>query len=56
MTYHVQFTAKSKGLVNYLFPIDDRIDIWLNENSLLPIKVLSNIHEGQYQKKREKQI
>ena len=53
MTYHVQFTAKSKGLVNYLFPIDDRIDIWLNENSLLPMKVLSNIHEGQYQKKRE---
>ena len=53
MTYHVQFTAKSKGLINYLFPINDQIDIWLNESSLLPIKILSNIQEGQYQKKRE---
>ena len=40
MTYHVQFTAKSKGIINYLFPINDQIDIWLNEQSLLPIKVI----------------
>ena len=56
MTYHVQFTAKSKGIINYLFPINDQIDIWLNEQSLLPIKVISNIREGKYKEKSETYI
>ena len=49
MTYHVQFTAKSLGIVDHLFPINDKIDIWLSEDSLLTIKSSSNIQEGKYQ-------
>ncbi|MFL2983303.1 MAG: DUF3108 domain-containing protein [Candidatus Neomarinimicrobiota bacterium] len=48
MTFHVQFTAKSLGLTNYIFPINDKIDIWLDENSLFTIKEKSNIEEGKY--------
>ena len=56
MTYHVRFSAKSKGVINYLFPIDDQIDIWLNEHSLLPIKILANIREGKFKKQSETYI
>ena len=56
MTYHVRFSARSKGVINYLFPIDDQIDIWLNEHSLLPIKILANIREGKFKKQSETYI
>ena len=50
-TYHVQFTAYTKGITDYLFPIDDVIDLWLTEDSLIPIRVKTDIHEGKYHKK-----
>jgi len=53
MTYHVQFTAKSKGLISYLFPINDKIDLWLSEDSLFTIKESSFIKEGSYEYSRE---
>jgi len=53
MSYHVQFNAKSIGLANHLYPINDKIDIWLSEDSLQTIKVLSNIQEGSYKYSRE---
>ena len=28
--YHVSFSANTKGLANQLFPIQDRIDIWMD--------------------------
>ena len=37
-TYHVRFSARSKGIINYLFPINDKIDLWLTEDSLLTVK------------------
>ena len=51
-TYHVQFTAYTKGITDYLFPIDDVIDLWLTEDSLIPVRVMTDIHEGKYHKKR----
>ncbi len=46
--YHVQFFAKTEGLTDYLFPINDKIDLWLDEQSLLPIKIQKKIEEGRY--------
>ena len=51
-TYHVQFTAYTTGITDYLFPIDDVIDLWLTEDSLIPVKVKMDINEGKYHKKR----
>ena len=43
---HVRFSAKTHGFIDHLYPINDVIDIWLNENSLLPIKVKKYISQG----------
>ena len=50
-TYHVRFSAKTYGFANFLFPIQDVIDLWLDKNSLVPIRVKKNISEGKYEKK-----
>ena len=52
-TYHVRFSAKSKGIINYLFPINDKIDLWLTEDSLLTVKESLRIREGNYKKFQE---
>ncbi len=52
-TYHVQFSASTHGVANFLFPIRDVIDLWLDKNSLAPIRVKKNISEGEYKKKSE---
>ena len=52
-TYHVRFSARSKGIINYLFPINDRIDLWLTEDSLLTVKESLRIREGNYKKTQE---
>ena len=55
-TYHVRFSANTHGVANYLFPIRDVIDLWLDENSLVPIRVKKNISEGKYKKKSESDL
>ena len=52
-TYHVRFSAKSKGIINYLFPINDKIDLWLTEDSLLTVKESLRIRQGNYKKYQE---
>ena len=52
-TYHVRFSAKSKGIINYLFPINDKIDLWLTKDSLLTVKESLRIREGSYKKSQE---
>ena len=52
-TYHVRFSAKSKGIISYLFPINDKIDLWLTEDSLLTVKESLRIREGNYKKSQE---
>ena len=52
-TYHVRFSARSKGIINYLFPINDKIDLWLTEDSLLTVKESLRIRQGNYKKYQE---
>ena len=52
-TYHVRFSARSKGIINYLFPINDKIDLWLTEDSFLTVKESLRIREGSYKKSQE---
>ena len=52
-TFHVRFTARTHGFADYLFPIHDVIDLWLDDKTLLPVKVIKNISEGNYKKTRE---
>jgi len=52
-TYHVRFSARSKGIINYLFPINDKIDLWLTEDSLLTVNESLRIREGNYKKSQE---
>ena len=49
-TYHVQFSAKTKGITNRIFPINDVVDLWLNKENFLPHRVKSSIKEGQFRK------
>ncbi len=51
--YHIKFTAKSKGAINYLFPINDEVDLWLDEKTLLPVRIHENINEGNYRRLRK---
>jgi len=53
ITFHIQFKAKTTGITNYLFPINNVIDIWLDKKSLLPIKIIEKISEGEYRKNKE---
>jgi hypothetical protein len=55
-TYHVRFSANTHGVANFLFPISDVIDLWLDENSLAPIRVKKDISEGKYEKKSESDL
>ena len=52
-TYHVRFSARSKGIINYLFPINDKIDLWLAEDSFLTVKESLRIREGNYKRSQE---
>ena len=51
--YHVQFSAKTKGVMNYIFPIKDEIDLWLDTEFLFPLKIKTNISEGSYKKQND---
>ena len=55
-TYHVRFSANTHGVANFLFPIRDVIDLWLDKNSLAPIRVKKNISEGKYKKRSESNL
>ncbi len=51
--YYIQFKAKTSGITNYLFPINNIIDIWLDKESLLPIRIKEKISEGKYKRNRD---
>ena len=55
-TYHVRFSANTHGVANFLFPIRDVIDLWLDKNSLAPIRVKKDISEGKYKKKSKSDL
>ena len=49
-TYHVQIKIQTLGITDRLYPIDDRIDIWLEKETLRTVKIEKNISEGNYKK------
>ena len=51
--YHVQFNAKTVGIMNFIFPIKDKIDLWIDEESLIPLKIQIDIKEGQFHKQTD---
>jgi len=48
--YHVQFKARSRSAFDYIFPIDDKIDLWIDEKTFLPIKISEKISEGNFKR------
>ena len=50
-TYHVSFSARTKGLANLLFKIHDQIDIWMDKEKLFTHRLKKNIQEANYIKK-----
>ena len=51
--YHIRFSAKSKGPINYIFPIDDEINLWLDTKTFLPVKIHERISEGRFKRSRK---
>ena len=48
--YHIQFKAKTKSVFSYIFPIDDKIDIWIDVSTFLPVKITERIREGNFKR------
>ena len=48
--YHIRFSAKSKGPIHYIFPIDDEINLWIDIKTFLPIKIHEKISEGKFKR------
>ena len=43
--YHIQFKAKTRSAFNYIFPINDEIDLWIDIKTFLPIRISEKISE-----------
>ena len=48
--YHIRFIAKSRGAFNYIFPINDEINLWIDTKTFLPIKIDEQINEGNFKR------
>ena len=48
--YHIQFKAKTRSVFNYIFPIDDKIDLWIDVKTFLPVKISEKISEGNFKR------
>ena len=48
--YHIQFKAKTRSAFNYIFPIDDKIDLWIDVKTFLPVKINEKISEGNFKR------
>ncbi len=48
--YHIQFKAKTRSAFNYIFPIDDKIDLWIDVKTFLPVKISEKIREGNFRR------
>ena len=55
-TFHIQFQAKTNGFTNFIFPINDIIDVWIDKKTLMPIQIRENISEGNYKRTRYLEI
>tara|TARA_B100001248_G_scaffold255621_1_gene235594 strand:- start:7009 stop:7692 length:684 start_codon:yes stop_codon:yes gene_type:complete len=48
--YHIQFKAKTRSAFNYIFPIDDKIDLWIDTKTFLPLEISEKIREGNFKR------
>ncbi|MDP6339124.1 MAG: DUF3108 domain-containing protein [Candidatus Marinimicrobia bacterium] len=49
-TYHVSFSAQTRGLASRIFKIRDQIDIWMDKEEFFTHRLKKNINEGSYKK------
>src|SRR5690242_1516642 len=47
-TYHVVAKAHSTGLVNTMYPVNDRNEAWIEPTSPSTLRYARNIREGKY--------
>ena len=50
---HIRFQAQTTGITNYIFPINDIIDLWIDKESLTPLLLKEKISQGTYKKEKE---
>ena len=48
-TYYIVSTARSGGMVNAFYKVQDHNDVWLDEEALVTVRYEKRIHEGKYQ-------
>ena len=49
-THHIIFTAKTSKFADRIFPVRDKIDIWIDQSDFTTLKVIKQISEGDYNK------
>ncbi|MFL3053158.1 MAG: DUF3108 domain-containing protein [Candidatus Neomarinimicrobiota bacterium] len=47
-SYKITFTTKTKGLANRVFPIKDKIDVWIDKKSYFTHRLKKNINQATY--------
>jgi hypothetical protein len=48
-TYHIVSTARSGGMAQAFYRVEDHNDVWLDEQALVTVRYEKRIHEGKYQ-------
>ena len=48
--YHIQFKAQTRSAFDYIFPINDEIDLWVDTKTFLPIRIHERIQEGKFKR------
>jgi len=51
--YHATLTGKTVGLFNSLYRVKDTYESFINQETLLPVKAIRNIREGNYKRYNE---
>lgn len=50
-TYQITFTTRTNGLANTLFPIQDRVDVWIDKKELFTHRIKKDINQSTYKEK-----
>ena len=50
-TYQITFTTRTNGLANTLFPIRDRVDVWIDKKELFTHRIKKDINQSTYKEK-----
>ena len=50
-TYQITFTTRTNGLANTLFPVRDRVDVWIDKKELFTHRIKKDINQSTYKEK-----